>query len=251
MKSTNRAVHFYGDSHMQGFEIDHDQILGRNTYKEKKDLIHQFGLHQAIVMWNQKMGRATKMSVYNFAHRRLPESYPLLVFPESRLNAWPAMSYDYLHLRLVHDYHRGLLNDYDRVFIGVARPTRTYKLDEMGNFDYRYEDLDGKANQMTDIQYACAWTLGARSIMDFMEKRHIEYKFIKHFDIFDRSIKDIHNIDIPKGAIYTNMFYDTFHEVIEKAIPQGLHNFGEMNGFYHRNADAHKQFAAYLKNYLT
>ena len=47
------------------------------------------------------------------------------------------------------------------------------------------------------------------------------------------------------------MFYDTFHEVIEKAIPQGLHNFGEMNGFYHRNADAHKQFAAYLKNYLT
>ena len=85
----------------------------------------------------------------------------------------------------------------------------------------------------------------------FYGKRNIEYKFIKHFDIFDRSIKDIHNIDIPKGALYTNMFYDTFHEVIEKAIPQGLHNFGEMNGFYHRNADAHKQFAAYLKNYLT
>ena len=39
MTSTNRPVHFYGDSHMQGFEIDHDEILGRNTFKEKKDLI--------------------------------------------------------------------------------------------------------------------------------------------------------------------------------------------------------------------
>ena len=76
-------------------------------------------------------------------------------------------------------------------------------------------------------------------------------KFIKHFDIFDRSIKDIHNIEIPKGAIYTNMFYDTFHEVIEKAIPKGLHNFGEMNGFYHRNAEAHSAFADYLCDYLS
>ena len=28
--------------------------------KEKKDLIIQFGLHQAIHYWNQKMSRATK-----------------------------------------------------------------------------------------------------------------------------------------------------------------------------------------------
>ena len=50
MNSINKQIHFYGDSHMQGFEIDHDQILGRNTFREKKDLIHQFGLHQAIVL---------------------------------------------------------------------------------------------------------------------------------------------------------------------------------------------------------
>jgi len=47
------------------------------------------------------------------------------------------------------------------------------------------------------------------------------------------------------------MFYDTFHEVIEKAIPKGLHNFGEMNGFYHRNAEAHSAFADYLCDYLS
>ena len=250
MKSINRQVHFYGDSHMQGYEIDHDRILGRNTYQEKQDLIRRFGMHQAIILWNKKMGRATNMSVYDFAHRRLPESYPILVFPESRLNAWPAMSYDYLHLRLVHDYHRGILNNYDRVFIGVARPTRTYKLDDMGNFDYRYEDLDGKAKQMTDIQYACAWTLGVRSIMDFMDRRSIEYTFIKHFDIFDTSIKDVHNINIPEGALYRQMFLDTYEEVINKAIPKGLHEFGEMNGFYHRNAEAHALFADYLRDYL-
>ena len=104
---------------------------------------------------------------------------------------------------------------------------------------------------MTDIQYACAWTLGARSIMDFMDKRSIEYTFIKHFDIFDTSIEDVHNISIPDGAIYTNMFMEVYEEVMSKAIPKGLHEFGDMNGFYHRNADAHKQFAAYLKNYLT
>ncbi len=251
MKSINRQVHFYGDSHMQGYEIDHDRILGRNTYQEKQDLIKRFGLHQAIILWNKKMGRATNMSVYDFAHRKLPETYPILLFPESRLNVWPAMSYDYLHLQLVHDYHKGILNNYDRVFIGIVRPTRTYKLDDMGNFDYRYEDLDGTAGQMTDIQYACGWALGLRAMMDFMEQRSIEYTFIKHFDIFDTSIKDIHNINIPEGALYRQMFLDTYEEVINKAIPKGLHEFGDINGFYHRDADAHEQFAAYLKNYLT
>ena len=47
------------------------------------------------------------------------------------------------------------------------------------------------------------------------------------------------------------MFMDTYEEVISKAIPKGLHHFGEMNGFYHRNAEAHKLFTAYLKKVLT
>ena len=47
------------------------------------------------------------------------------------------------------------------------------------------------------------------------------------------------------------MFMEVYEEVMSKAVPKGLHEFGDMNGFYHRNADAHKQFAAYLKKYLT
>lgn len=251
MTSTRRPVHFYGDSHMQGYEADHDRILGRNTYREKQDLIHQFGLHGAIVMWNKKMARATNQSVIHFVNRRLPESYPFLLFPKSRLNAFPAVSYDYLYLRLIQDYHKGLLTNYDRVFIAVCRPTRTYRLDEMGNFDYRYEDLDGNSSQMTDIQYACTWALGVRGIMDFLDKKRIEYTFINHFDMFDRSIKDIHNITIPKAALYNSMCLETYEEVQSKAIPKGLHDFGDYNGFYHRNETGHKEFAAYLKKYLT
>ena len=70
MNSTRRNI-FYGDSHTQGYEIDHDKILGRDTFREKQDLIHQFGLHQAIMMWNHKMGRATNMTNYEFEHRRV------------------------------------------------------------------------------------------------------------------------------------------------------------------------------------
>ena len=76
MKFTNdRPVHIYGDSHTAGYEIDHDELLGRDCFKEKKDLIHQFGLHQAIHYWNQKMSRVTKMSVFEFAHRQLPNAW--------------------------------------------------------------------------------------------------------------------------------------------------------------------------------
>ena len=50
----DRPVHIYGDSHTAGYESNHDSILGRNCFKEKKDLIAQFGLHQAIHYWNQK-----------------------------------------------------------------------------------------------------------------------------------------------------------------------------------------------------
>ena len=49
MTSISRKVHFYGDSHMQGFEIDHDEILGRNTYQEKKDLDL---IHYTLITFN-------------------------------------------------------------------------------------------------------------------------------------------------------------------------------------------------------
>ena len=74
----DRPVHIYGDSHTAGYESNHDSILGRNCFKEKKDLIAQFGLHQAIHYWNQKMSRATKMPVFDFVQQQLPESWASL-----------------------------------------------------------------------------------------------------------------------------------------------------------------------------
>ena len=52
------------------------------------------------------------------------------------------MMFDYMNLLMIEDFHTGRLKSYDRVLIAVGRPTRTYRLDELGNFDYRYEDLD-------------------------------------------------------------------------------------------------------------
>ena len=246
-----RQIHFFGDSHMLGYEVDHDRVLGRNTYKEKKQWIEKYGLHKAILLWNQKMGRATKMSVYDYVQQRQPESYTMIGFPESKLTAWPAMMFDYMNLRMIDDWHKGFLNSGDLVVIGISRPTRTYKLDELGNFDYRFEDLDGHHQMMTDAQYAAEWSLSARAIMDFLENRSIDYKFISHFDIFDDSVEHIHNITFPKNAVYTQLFMDTHDEVMEKSVPKPFYEFGEENGFYHRDVQAHKEYAAYLKNYLT
>ena len=256
MKSTykqriDRQQHFYGDSHMAGYESDHDQLLNRNTFREKRDLIAQLGLHQAIMMWNVKMGRASKMSVYEFAHRNLRTAYPYLLNSEARVVTWPAMSADYLHLLIKKDYYRGELNSYDHVYIGIPRPTRTYKLDLMGAYDFKNEDLDGKAGIHTDSHYAITWAIHMTAIKDFLAKKNISYKFIQHFDIFDDSVEDIHVLDVPEDSLYYQMFTDTWRSIIVNAVPKRLDQFGKQLGFYHRNAEAHKQFAAYLKNYLT
>ena len=129
MKSINRQVHFYGDSHTAGYETNHDQILGRNTFREKKDLIHQMGLHQAITMWNRKMSRATKLPVFDFTRAVTDHAYPKLFDPTARIKAWPAMSADYLHLQIREDFNNNVLNKYEHVFIGIPRPTRVFELD--------------------------------------------------------------------------------------------------------------------------
>ena len=207
-------------------------------------------MHKAILMWNQKMGRATGTTVYEFVHQWQRDSYARRAFPEAKLRAWPAMMFDYMNLLMIEDFHTGRLNSYDRVFIAVGRPTRTYRLDELGNFDYRYEDLDGTHEMKTEAHYAADWAVSARGIMDFLDKKRIEYTFIKHFDLFDYS-RPVHNIQLRKEARYTSLFMDTYDEVMEKAIPKGLYEFGDELGFYHRNQESHFLFSNYLKNLLT
>ena len=77
-----------------------------NCFKEKKDLI-QFGLHQAIHYWNQKMSRATKMPVFDFAQQQLPESWASLFHPKARIVTWPALSNDFLHLTIKNGFFTG------------------------------------------------------------------------------------------------------------------------------------------------
>ena len=87
MSSINRDIHIYGDSHTLGYELDHDRILGRSTFEEKRQLIEKIGLHKAILMWNQKMGRATGTTVYEFVHQWQRDSYARRAFPEAKLRA--------------------------------------------------------------------------------------------------------------------------------------------------------------------
>ena len=251
MKSINRQVHFYGDSHTAGYETNHDQILGRNTFREKKDLIHQMGLHQAITMWNRKMSRATKLPVFDFTRAVTDHAYPKLFDPTARIKAWPAMSADYLHLQIREDSNNNVLNKYEHVFIGIPRPTRVFELDYLGHYDFKNEDLDGNAQAHTDAHYACTWALHMAAIKDFLDKNHISYFFIKHFDIMDDTIEDIHHFDVPSEAQYFQLIFDTYKDIHLQSIPKRLDQFGDALGFHHRDAEGHKQFAAYLKNYLT
>ena len=253
MKFTNdRPIHIYGDSHTAGYESDHDAILGRDCYKEKKDLILQFGLHQAIHFWNQKMSRATDMPVFNFAHRQLPESWASLFQPNARIVTWPALSADYLHLQIKMDYYNGKLKDYDHVYLPVCRPTRTFKLTNEGRFDFANEDLDGNAGGFSDCHYATIWALETSAVMDFLDQNKISYSFILNFDMFDETPSDdIHVIHLDSTVQYTSYFEDTYSKVLELAPSWSLANFGNTLGFWHRDREGHKQFAAYLKKHLT
>lgn len=256
MNSTRRNI-FYGDSHTQGYEIDHDKILGRDTFREKQDLIHQFGLHQAIMMWNHKMGRATNMTPYDFAHRRVVGSYPLQFDNDAIIIANGAMSMDYLHLQLVNDYNDGRIKGYhDRLFIGMCRPTRTYSLHPDGSFNYSHQDMDGTAEYMTDIRYAVTWALACQSIMDFCKLRHIPFHFVQHFPLNSNPRgAEIHSHpDLLNSPKYMGVYVDTIMNMQPHIIPKSLHEFGEernYHGFYHTTAMGHNVFATYLKNYLT
>ena len=253
MKFTNdRPVHIYGDSHTAGYEIDHDEILGRNCFKEKKDLIVQFGLHQAIYYWNQKMGRATNMSVFEFAHRQLPNAWAPLFDPNARIVTWPAMSNDYLHLQIKFDYYKNKLKSYEHVYLPILRPTRTFKLDNDGRYDFSNEDLDGNSGACSDCHYATVWAIEISAVMDFLDQKKISYSFIQNFDIFDETAsEDIHVISLNSTMKYHDFFYEIHNKVLDLAPSWSLANFGKLNGFWHNNAEGHKQFAAYLKKHLT
>ena len=55
-RQKGRQIHFFGDSHMLGYEVDHDRVLGRNTYKEKKQWIeYQAMCHLEKCLCFQKM----------------------------------------------------------------------------------------------------------------------------------------------------------------------------------------------------
>ena len=129
-KACNRRKIFYGDSHVLAYEINHDQILGRNTFDEKRQLVFQYGLHNAILLWNKKMGRATSMPVFDFIHQRLPDSYPVLYHEDAIIRANGAMSMDYLYLQLVNDNNnKGMTSDQAAELIRIAKTNRTFQYD--------------------------------------------------------------------------------------------------------------------------
>ena len=126
IRSNDGSIYYFANDNLKFERLE-------KQFKEKKQWIEKYGLHKAILLWNQKMGRATKMSVYNYVQQRQPDSYTMVGFPDSKLTAWPAMMFDYMNLRMIDDWHKGFLNSGDLVAIGISRPTRTYKLDELGN----------------------------------------------------------------------------------------------------------------------
>ena len=245
----DRPVHIYGDSHTAGYESDHDAILGRDCFKEKKDLITQFGLHQAIYYWNQKMSRATKMPVFNFAHRQLPESWASLFHPKARIVTWPALSNDFLHLTIKMDFLQGRLKSHDHVYLPVLRPTRIFKLTDEGRYDFTNEDLDGNAGGYSDNHYATVWAMEISAIMDFLERKQISYSFIRCFDIFAEAPKDdIHVIKLNPESPYTQFFNDIHRQVLVKSPSKCLADFGSRLGFWHTDREGHFLFSKYLKN---
>tara|TARA_Y100000593_G_scaffold40020_1_gene77180 strand:+ start:4040 stop:4807 length:768 start_codon:yes stop_codon:yes gene_type:complete len=248
-KAWNRRKIFYGDSHVLAYEINHDQILGRNTFNEKRQLVTQYGLHNAILLWNQKMGRASGMPVYDFIHQRLANSYPVLYHDDAIIRANGAMSMDYLYLQLVNDYNnKELIPHEDSLYIGVCRPTRTFKLTDTGRFDFAHEDFTGGLSHMSDIQYAVNWALSVQSIIDFLEKKDFKFKFIKHFPLFKKTDAPIKHIDLKHRPKYMDLFMQVVSDMQKYCTHRRLDEFGDRLGFWHTDAEGHRLFAEYLKN---
>ena len=245
----DRPVHIYGDSHTAGYESNHDSILGRNCFKEKKDLIAQFGLHQAIHYWNQKMSRATKMPVFDFAQQQLPESWASLFHPKARIVTWPALSNDFLHLTIKMDFLQGRLKSYDHVYLPVLRPTRIFKLTDEGRYDFANQDLDGNASGYSDNHDATVWAMEISAVMDFLEQKRISYSFIQNFDIFDKKpSEDIRVINLNPQSPYTQFFKDTYRKILVRSPEKTLSDFGSRLGFWHTDREGHFLFSKYLKN---
>ena len=72
--------------------------------------------------------------------------------------------------------------------------------------------------------------------------------------MMELKLDNIANSDVDSAMIWHDFvfdFYEIHNKVLDLAPSWSLANFGKLNGFWHNNAEGHKQFAAYLKKHLT
>jgi hypothetical protein len=199
-------IHFYGDSHTLGAEID-DHTIMRKSFDEvnyqKKMLKKTAGWTQGMIAWNTEIATKLNKKLWEIANRVSPNSFPKVVSRtlsrSVRVQAQTAMSMEYLCLQLYNDYSNGEIENDDIVLVSLPRPTRSYSLNrEGGEYDVRFLNLIGSLSPdmrekmitagvpenllvdtfLTDYRQVAEYYKNMQSIMDFAKINNIHLRFL-------------------------------------------------------------------------
>lgn len=275
---------FYGDSHTLGAEIDDHTIMNLNfteTNHRKKQLKKSVGWTQAMMQWNIQVSQKLNKNLWEVANMSSAHSFPKLVGRQLRqivkIKAQTATSMEFVSLQLLTDYHAGeIVADRDTVFISLPRPTRSYSLNESGNYDVKFLNLVGSISEnvrgqilaggvpedllvdtfLSDHRQVAEYYKNLANIMAWASHKNINIHFLhtikpEYLQVDADEREPIPGVkthcDTDSEWVYRQFCIDTYTQMEQHLlIPEDMYSIAqpsELCGFHHPNADVHQRFA--------
>ena len=280
---------FYGDSHTLGAETDDHLILGKSfeeVNSEKKELLEQLGLDNAITQYHAKLYSTVSEqynNIFEFIHRPNKLSYPYvfgnLCNVDVVQNGLVATSQAYIEI-LIKEHHRlGLIDPSSHhLVVGLCRPTRSYSINNEGNYNIKFQLASANFNAdelkialkrfnftdevllstyLTDNKLVLDYFTAIDNTVNFANTHGYKLTFVKHFTEdnirVDRegqnpgTYKASCNID-PNWEMF-DYCVDIWQRCEEYMLEDHMHTLVDDDdccGFYHPPAQTHEDFAKYI-----
>lgn len=195
-----------------------------------------------------------------------------------------ASSMDYILLQLENMHSKGEINpDNDTLFVGMCRPTRTYTLDkDEGRYNFAFENADGKDSTdpevaqmikrfnvnkeillsefLTDNKLVASFYTALSGILNFATVNKYQLHLVPHFNQDYIKVDGVHrphteayksHCETKQEWQYWDFCIDTYNRAKLFMFDENYHLTyfqadRERCGFFHPDAEAHKDFAEYL-----
>ncbi|MDA8897564.1 hypothetical protein N9I83_00860 [bacterium] len=207
-----------------------------------------------------------------------------LLNKEVVIHSQTASSMDYILLQLENMHSKGEINpDNDSLFVGMCRPTRTYTLDkDEGRYNFAFENADGKDSTdpevaqmikrfgvnkeillsefLTDNKLVASFYTALSGIINFATINNYQLNLVPHFNQDYIKVDGAHrpHTEAYKSHCETKQEWAYYNFCIDVYTRAKLFMFDENShlthfqadrercGFFHPDAEAHKDFAEYL-----